>query len=91
MTGMQATVRSYDPLTGSGSVLLDDGRELTFPGGALRGSGVRSLRSGQRVQVKVSDSALSALDSSQPAPGAAQITALTVYTLPEAGYLTPEP
>ena len=33
---MQATVRSYDPATRSGSVLLDDGTELPYDGPALR-------------------------------------------------------
>lgn len=50
---MQATVRSYDAATRSGTVLLDDGSELPYDSGALAGSGVRLLRSGQRVRVEV--------------------------------------
>ncbi len=88
---MQATVRSYDPSTGAGTVLLDDGYELPFPGEATRGSGVRSLRSGQRVQVQLSTDVVrphgGGPNSKRPAPGT-YVTALTVYTLPEAGYLT---
>ena len=49
---MQATVRSYDPASRSGSVLLDDGTEMPYDGRALLGSGVRLLRSGQRVRIE---------------------------------------
>ncbi len=48
---MQATVRSYDPTTRSGSLFLDDGRELAFAADALDGSGLRLLRLGQRVRL----------------------------------------
>ncbi len=51
---MQATVATYDPATGSGSVLLDDGVELPFAGDALAGTGLRLLRAGQRVRVQIS-------------------------------------
>ena len=50
---MQATVRSYDPATRSGSVLLDDGTELPYDGQALLGNSVRFLRLGQRVRIEV--------------------------------------
>lgn len=46
---MQATVRSFDPVTRSGSVFLDDGTVLTFGAGAFAASGLRLLRRGQRV------------------------------------------
>ena len=46
---MQATVRGYDPVTGSGSVFLDDGTVVAFGPAALAGSGLRLLRPGQRV------------------------------------------
>ncbi|MCW2723794.1 MAG: hypothetical protein JWN35_715 [Frankiales bacterium] len=46
---MQATVKHWDPETRGGSVLLDDGSELSFPGDAVQ---VRALRSGQRVQLR---------------------------------------
>jgi 2-phospho-L-lactate guanylyltransferase len=52
---VQATVRSYDPATRSGSVLLDDGSELGYDERALSGSGIRLLRSGQRVRVELAD------------------------------------
>lgn len=51
---MQATVSGYDAGTGSGTVLLDDGIELPFTSEALRDSGLRLLRSGQRVRLETS-------------------------------------
>ena len=69
---MQATVRSYDPATRSGSVLLDDGTELPYDGPALLGSGVRFLRSGQRVRIEV-------VGSGQDA----RVAFLTIATMPD--------
>ena len=46
---MQATVRSFDPASGSGSVFLDDGTIVGFGPAAFAGSGLRLLRPGQRV------------------------------------------
>ena len=48
---MQATVRGFDPATGSGSVFLDDGTVLGFGPAAFAGSGLRLLRPGQRVTI----------------------------------------
>ena len=53
---MQATVSRFDAGTGDGAVLLDDGRELTFAGDALAGTGLRLLRPGQRVRVELAGS-----------------------------------
>lgn len=47
----QATVGSFDPRSGSGTVLLDDGTPLAFDTDAFADSGFRLLRSGQRVLV----------------------------------------
>jgi hypothetical protein len=47
---MQATVHTFAP-DGSGSVLLDDGRELPFAAAAFAESGLRLLRPGQRLTV----------------------------------------
>lgn len=49
--GMQGTIATFDPQTLSGTVLLDDGTELAFPDAAFRASGMRLLRSGQRVDI----------------------------------------
>jgi len=48
---MQATVASFDPATGAGSVLLDDGVRLPFDAAVFRRSGLRLLRPGQRVRL----------------------------------------
>ena len=68
---MQATVRSFDPVAGSGSVFLDDGTVAGFGSAAFAGSGLRLLRPGQRVAIRC--------DS-----GGA-ITGLTLATFPLAG------
>jgi hypothetical protein len=47
---MQATVRSWDAASRAGTLLLDDGRQLDFPGEAVQ---ARGLRLGQRVQLRV--------------------------------------
>lgn len=46
----QGTIRSFDPATGSGSLLDDELVELPFAGHAMRASGLRELRIGQRVR-----------------------------------------
>jgi 2-phospho-L-lactate guanylyltransferase len=52
VASMQGTVATYDPGTQAGTLLLDDGSELAFPPEAFRRSGLRLLRSGQRVTVE---------------------------------------
>lgn len=51
---VQATVRSFDPVTRSGSVFLDDGSVLEFGTRAFDAGPLRLLRSGQRVNLVVS-------------------------------------
>jgi cold shock CspA family protein len=46
---MQGTVKSYDPATRQGLVLVDGGDELPLAPDALEGSIFRTLRQGQRV------------------------------------------
>lgn len=58
---MQASVHKYDDESGSGSVLLNDGREIPFDGTVLDASGLRRLRPGQRVSIEMSASALTRL------------------------------
>lgn len=48
---MQGTVASFDETSGRGSVLLDDGTGVDFPGAAFAASGLRLLRVGQRVRL----------------------------------------
>ena len=49
---MQATVATFDPATGSGTVLTDDGRRVAFDGAAFAAGGLRLLRLGQRVRLE---------------------------------------
>ena len=58
---MQASVHKYDDESGSGSVLLDDGREIPFDGEVFDASGLRHLRPGQRVSMEMSMSAVTRL------------------------------
>ena len=47
---MQGVVKVYDPTTGFGTVLLDDGAtEVLLGPGSLKGSIFRTLRQGQRI------------------------------------------
>jgi len=66
---VQATVRSFDPLSRSGTVLLDDGVELPYGAEAFNRSGLRHLRLGQRVRISVDDAGTT-------------VTALTLSTFP---------
>jgi hypothetical protein len=50
---MQATVRSFDATTRSGDVLLDDGSVKSYEAAAFDPSGLRLLRIGQRVRLRV--------------------------------------
>jgi hypothetical protein len=69
---VQATVRDFDPVTRSGTVLLDDGVELPFDAVAFDAGGVRLLRVGQRVRIRV-----------EGEPPACRVTFLTIATLPD--------
>ncbi len=57
----QGTVWAYDDRTRSGTVVTDDGTELTFSADAFSTSGLRLLRPGQRVRMTVTDHVISAL------------------------------
>lgn len=45
----QGTVKTYDPITGGGFVLSDDGTTVPLAEDALEGSIFQMLRQGQRV------------------------------------------
>jgi 2-phospho-L-lactate guanylyltransferase len=68
---VQATVRTFDAITRAGTVLLDDGVELPYDEAAFDAGGLRLLRVGQRVRLKV--------EGDEPG----RITFLTVATLPD--------
>ena len=65
MRHVQATVHTFDAETRAGSVLLDDGTELPFDAAAFEVGGLRLVRPGQRVRIRVagsgSDTRVSAL------------------------------
>jgi 2-phospho-L-lactate guanylyltransferase len=69
---VQATVRSFDPRTRSGTVLLDDGVELPYDAAAFDAGRLRLVRSGQRVRIRVAGE-----------PPATRVVFLTVATLPD--------
>lgn len=50
---MQATVADFDPVARSGRLLLDDGTPLTYGAAAFDASGLRLLRSGQRLTIQL--------------------------------------
>ncbi|MGO4598040.1 2-phospho-L-lactate guanylyltransferase [Terrabacter sp. 2RAF25] len=58
---MQATVHRFDPDTHTGSVLRDDGVQLSFEAPAFEASGLRLLRTGQRLTVDVVDDVVVAM------------------------------
>ncbi|GAA4223552.1 cold shock CspA family protein [Streptosporangium album] len=69
---MQATVRTFDAATRSGSVFLDDGSEIPFGAAAFDAGPLRLLRSGQRVNITVEDDRLTYITlSTFPLPGQA--------------------
>ena len=49
---MQGSVHRFDPESGAGSVLLDDGTEVPFDGETFARSGLRLLRVGQRLSLE---------------------------------------
>lgn len=49
---MQGTVATFDAETRTGSLLLDDGTPLAIPAAAFAASGLRLLRSGQRLTIE---------------------------------------
>ena len=53
MSDVAATVRDHDLGARSGSVLLDDGTLVTYTAGAFDAGGLRLLRSGQRVRLRL--------------------------------------
>lgn len=58
---MQASVHTFDPEHHTGSVLLDDGRQVSFTATAFEASGLRLVRLGQRLTVEVAGEVIVAL------------------------------
>ncbi len=58
---MQATVRTHDASTRSGTALLDNGTEVRYDAAVFDRTGLRLLRMGQRVTVVLDGSRVSRL------------------------------
>jgi hypothetical protein len=58
---LQATIATFVPETRSGTVLLDNGKELSFDANAFARSGMRMFRLGQRVRMRVVDGRVEAI------------------------------
>lgn len=52
---MQASVHTFDEQSGSGTALLDDGREVGFSSEVFARSSLRHLRAGQRVSIELGE------------------------------------
>ena len=52
---MQGTIKEFDPESGTGVLLLDDGTEVAIDPASTEGSEIRYLRLGQRVDFDVDD------------------------------------
>lgn len=58
---MQATISVFDPVTDTIKVLLDDGVELEVDPEAFPASGLRLLRTGQRVRIELTGDVVTTL------------------------------
>lgn len=68
---VQATVRSFDEVTRSGTVFLDDGSVLEFGTPAFDAGPLLLLRTGQRVNLAMSGEKITYITlSTFPLPGA---------------------
>lgn len=67
---VQATVRSFDEATRSGTVFLDDGTVLAFGTAAFDAGPLRLLRTGQRVNLAMTGGEITYVTlSTFPVPG----------------------
>ena len=58
----QGTVKYFDVTTGTGTILLDDQRELPFDAETFSATGLYELRLGQRVRFEATGDRIVALD-----------------------------
>jgi cold shock CspA family protein len=58
---VQATVATFSAATGCGTVLRDNGFQLSFDGETCKAGGLLHLRPGQRVTIAVTGDRVSAL------------------------------
>ncbi|HEX4814959.1 MAG TPA: hypothetical protein VFV66_19635 [Nonomuraea sp.] len=67
---MQATVRTFDETTRSGTVFLDDGTVVEFDASAFDAGPLRLLRTGQRVNLVMAGGRVTYVTlSTFPVPG----------------------
>lgn len=51
----QGTIKTYDVTEGAGALLTDDRAEIAIDRTSIEGSGILTLRIGQRVRFEVAD------------------------------------
>ena len=51
----QGTIKDFDEGAGTGSLLTDDRAEIAIDGTSLEGSGILTLRIGQRVKFEIEE------------------------------------
>jgi 2-phospho-L-lactate/phosphoenolpyruvate guanylyltransferase len=51
----QGTIKEFDEETRSGTLLTDARNEIGIDGGSIEGSGIRTLRIGQRVKFETEE------------------------------------
>ena len=51
----QGTIKNYDEAEGAGALLTDDRAEIAIDRTSIEGSGILTLRIGQRVRFEVAD------------------------------------
>jgi len=71
VTAVQATVHTFDAVSGDGSVITDDGEVYPFEAAAWQSSPARFFRIGQRVRIDFDESV-----------SATTISSLTLATFP---------
>jgi 2-phospho-L-lactate guanylyltransferase len=69
------TARDHDDATGCGSLLLDDGTVLRYDAAAFAAGGLRLLRSGQRVRIRI--------EGTDPTAGRVLVVTLATFDLPD--------
>jgi cold shock CspA family protein len=51
----QGTIKHFDEEAGRGTLLMDDRTEVDVDARSIEGSGIRTLRLGQRVRFEIAD------------------------------------
>jgi hypothetical protein len=75
VTAVQATVHTFNPVSGDGSVITDDGEVFPFDAASWQQSPARFFRVGQRVRIHLEDADVDGASGST-------ISSLTLATFP---------